>query len=185
MLDAIFAETKDHMHRCVESLQKQLSAIRTGKASPALLEGIQVEAYGTKMPLNQVATLAAPEPRLLTLAPFDASQIGNIEKAIQASNLGITPTNDGSIIRLPIPPLTEERRRDFVKMAKEKGEDAKVAVRGARRDANDKLKKAQGGSDITEDELHRGQAEVQKMTDASIADIDKIMEAKEKEIMEV
>lgn len=185
MLDAIYSETQEHMQRCVESLQKQLAAIRTGKASPALLEGIQVEAYGTKMPLNQVATLAAPEPRLLTLSPFDASQIANIEKAIQASNLGITPTNDGTIIRLPIPPLTEERRKDFVKMAREKGEEAKVAVRGARRDANDKLKKAQGSSDITEDDLHRGQAEVQKMTDASIADIDKILEAKEKEIMEV
>ena len=185
MLDAIYTETREHMQRCVENLQKQLASIRTGKASPALLDGIQVEAYGTKMPLNQVATLAAPEPRLLTLQPFDATQIANIEKAIQASNLGITPTNDGNIIRLPIPPLSEERRKDFVKMAKEKGEEAKVAVRGARRDANDKLKKAQGSSDITEDELHRGQGEVQKMTDATVADIDKILEAKEKEIMEV
>ena len=133
MLDEIFKDTREHMKRCVEGLQKQLSAIRTGKATPALLEGIMVEAYGAKMPLNQVATLAAPEARLLTLQPFDATQISNIEKAIQASNLGITPTNDGSIIRLPIPPLTEERRKDFVKMAKEKGEEAKVAVRGARR----------------------------------------------------
>jgi ribosome recycling factor len=185
MLDAIYSETREHMKLCVENLRKQLASIRTGKASPAMLEGIQVEAYGTKMPLNQVATMAAPEPRLITLQPFDASQIGNIEKAIQASNLGITPTNDGHIIRLPIPPLTEERRRDFVKMAKEKGEDAKVAVRGARRDANDRLKKAEASSDITEDELHRGQGEVQKITDASIADIDKVLEAKEKEIMEV
>jgi ribosome recycling factor len=185
MLDAIYTETREHMQRCVENLQKQLASIRTGKATPALLDGIQVEAYGTKMPLNQVATLAAPEPRLLTLQPFDATQIANIEKAIQASNLGITPTNDGNIIRLPIPPLTEERRKDFVKMAKEKGEEAKVAVRGARRDSNDKLKKAQSSSEITEDELHRGQGEVQKMTDASIADIDKILEAKEKDIMEV
>lgn len=185
MLDAIYKETQEHMKRCVENLQKQLSSIRTGKASPALLEGIMVEAYGTKMPLNQVATLAAPEPRLLTLQPFDASQIGNIEKAIQASNLGITPTNDGSIIRLPIPPLNEERRKDFVKLAKEKGEEAKVAVRGARRDANDKLKKAQSDGDITEDELHRGQSEVQKFTDKATEDIDKVLERKEKEIMEV
>lgn len=185
MLDAIYKETQDHMKRCVEALQKQLSSIRTGKASPALLEGIMVEAYGTKMPLNQVATLAAPEPRLLTLQPFDASQIGNIEKAIQASNLGITPTNDGSMIRLPIPPLNEERRRDFVKLAKEKGEEAKVAVRGARRDANDKLKKAESKGDITEDELRRGQGEVQKFTDNAIAEVDKVLERKEKEIMEV
>jgi ribosome recycling factor len=185
MLDTIFKDTREHMQRCVEGLQKQLSGIRTGKASPALLEGVMVEAYGSKMPLNQVATLAAPEPRLLTLQPFDATQIPNIEKAIQASNLGITPTNDGSIIRLPIPPLTEERRKDFVKMAKEKGEDAKVAVRGARRDANDKLKKGQSDGDLTEDELHRGQGEVQKMTDGAIGEIDKILEGKEKEIMEV
>jgi ribosome recycling factor len=185
MLDEIFKDTREHMQRCVESLQKQLGAIRTGKASPALLDGVMVEAYGVKMPLNQVATLAAPEPRMLTLQPFDATQIGSIEKAIQASNLGITPTNDGSMIRLPIPPLTEERRKDFVKMAKEKGEDAKVAVRGARRDANDKLKKGQSGGDLTEDEQHRGQAEVQKMTDGAIGEIDKILEGKEKEIMEV
>lgn len=185
MLDEIFKDTREHMHRCVEHLQKQLASIRTGKASPALLEGVMVEAYGAKMPLNQVATLAAPEPRLLTLQPFDATQIGNIEKAIQASNLGITPTNDGSIIRLPIPPLTEERRKDFVKMAKEKGEEAKVAVRGARRDANDKLKKGQSGGDLTEDEQHRGQSEVQKMTDGAIGEIDRILEGKEKEIMEV
>jgi ribosome recycling factor len=185
MLDEIFKDTREHMQRCVESLQKQLGAIRTGKASPALLDGVMVEAYGVKMPLNQVATLAAPEPRMLTLQPFDATQIGSIEKAIQASNLGITPTNDGSMIRLPIPPLTEERRKDFVKMAKEKGEDAKVAVRGARRDANDKLKKGQSGGDFTEDEQHRGQAEVQKMTDGAIGEIDKILEGKEKEIMEV
>ncbi|RKZ13871.1 ribosome recycling factor [bacterium] len=185
MLDGIYNDTRDHMQRCVDSLLKQLSAIRTGKATPALLEGIMVEAYGAKMPLNQVATLAAPEARLLTLSPFDATQIANIEKAIQASNLGITPTNDGSIIRLPIPPLTEERRKDFVKMAKEKGEEAKVAVRGARREANDKLKKAQSGSDITEDEHHRGQTEVQKMTDTAISEIDKVLEEKEKQIMEV
>jgi ribosome recycling factor len=185
MLDAIYKETEEHMKRCVENLQKQLSSIRTGKASPALLEGVMVEAYGTKMPLNQVATLAAPEPRLLTLQPFDASQIGNIEKAIQASNLGITPTNDGSIIRLPIPPLNEERRKDFVKLAREKGEEAKVAVRGARRDANDRLKKAQTGGDITEDDLHRGQSEVQKFTDKATEEIDKVLEQKEKEIMEV
>lgn len=185
MLEEIFTETRDHMKRCVDALKKHLSSIRTGKASPALLEGIMVDAYGSKMPLNQVATLAAPEARLLTLQPFDRTQIAAIEKAILASNLGIQPTNDGSIIRLPIPALNEERRKDFVKMAKEKGEEAKVAVRGVRRDANDRLKKAQAGGGITEDENHKGQAEVQKITDGVIVEIDKVLEGKEKEIMEV
>ena len=185
MLDSIKNECKQHMKRCVEDLQRDLQQIRTGKATPALLDGIQVEAYGSKMPLNQLATLAAPEPRMLTVQPFDASQIGAIEKAILASDIGITPTNDGQMIRLPVPPLNEERRKDFVKMAKSKGEDAKVAIRGARRDANDQLKKAKDSGDITEDEMHRGQNEIQKLTDEHVAEVDKRMESKEKEIMEV
>ena len=185
MPDKIYAECEQHMKRCVADLQRQLASIRTGKATPALLEGIVVDAYGSKMPINQLATLAAPEPRLLTIQAFDPTQIAAIEKAIQASDLGITPSNDGNIIRLPIPPLNEERRRDFVKMAKSKGEDAKVAVRGARRDANEQLKKAQSSSDITEDEQRRGQDKVQKLTDQYVAEVDKILEAKEKEIMEV
>lgn len=185
MLDKIYAECEQHMKRCVEDLQRQLASIRTGKATPALLEGIVVDAYGSKMPINQLATLAAPEPRLLTIQAFDPTQIAAIEKAIQASDLGITPSNDGNIIRLPVPPLNEERRRDFVKMAKNKGEDAKVAVRGARRDANDQLKKSQSSGDLTEDEQRRGQDKVQKFTDQYVAEVDKILEAKEKEIMEV
>jgi len=185
MLDELFAETKEHMDLCVENLKSALGSIRTGKASPRMLEHIQVEAYGQKMPINQVATLAAPEARLLTVQPFDKSQIGAIEKAIHTSDLGITPQNDGNIIRLPIPALNEERRRDFVKLAKKHGEDAKVAARGARRDANEKLKKAQASSDITEDDQHRGQDEIQKMTDATVTKIDKVIAAKEEEIMEV
>ena len=185
MLDKIYAECEQHMKRCVGDLQRQLASIRTGKATPALLEGIVVDAYGSKMPINQLATLAAPEPRLLTIQAFDPTQIAAIEKAIQASDLGITPSNDGNIIRLPIPPLNEERRRDFVKMAKNKGEEAKVAVRGARRDANDQLKKSQSAGDLTEDEQRRGQDRVQKYTDQYVAEVDKILEAKEKEIMEV
>ncbi len=185
MLETIFSECEQHMQRCVEDLQRNLSSIRTGKATPALLEGIMVEAYGTKMPLNQVATLAAPEPRLLTVQPFDASQIGAIEKALLASDLGITPNNDGNIIRLPVPPLNEDRRKDFVKMAKQKAEDARIAVRGVRRDSNERLKKAQTAGEITEDDLHRGQDKVQKLTDKYIGEIDRILEEKEKEIMEV
>ncbi len=185
MLDTIYDEAQTHMKRCIEHLQKDLSTLRTGKATPALLDGILVEAYGSKMPLNQVATLASPEPRLLTVAPFDASQIGAIEKALLASDLGITPNNDGHIIRLPIPPLNEERRKEFAKMARQKGEDAKVAIRGVRRDANEGLKKAQSASEITEDDLHRGQDRIQKLTDEYTAQVDKILEAKEKDILEV
>ena len=185
MLDSIKNECKQHMTRCLDDLKRNLSQIRTGKATPALLDGIQAEAYGQKMPINQLATLASPEPRLLTIAPFDAKQIPAIEKAIQASDLGINPTNDGTIIRLPIPPLNEERRREFVKMAKQRGEEAKVAIRGARRDANDQLKKAQADGDITEDEKRRGEADVQKLTDEHVAKVDEILAKKEKEIMEV
>ena len=130
-------------------------------------------------------TISAPEARLLTVSPFDKSQIGAIEKAILTSDLGVTPTNDGNIIRLPIPPLNEERRREYVKIAKKHGEDAKVQIRGVRRDANDQLKKAQAASDITEDDQHRGQDKVQKLTDESIAEVDRVLAAKEKEIMDV
>jgi ribosome recycling factor len=185
MLDTIYAEADAHMKRCIEHLQKDLSTLRTGKATPALLEGILVEAYGAKMPINQVATLGSPEPRLLTVTPFDASQIGAIEKALLSSDLGITPNNDGHIIRLPIPPLNEERRKEFAKMARNKGEDAKVAIRSGRREANEALKRAQGASEITEDDLHRGQDRVQKLTDEFTKQVDKILEAKEKDILEV
>jgi ribosome recycling factor len=185
MLDGLYNETNEHMERCVASLQQQLGGLRTGKASPRLLDGVKVEAYGTKMPLNQLATLGAPEPRLLTVQPFDKSQIGAIEKAIQAANLGITPANDGNMIRLPVPPLNEERRREYVKLARKHGEDAKVAARGARRDANERMKKAKEAGDITEDDLHRGHDRVQKLTDATVARIDKVLAAKEAEIMEV
>ena len=185
MLDEIYAEAKEHMHKSIEHLQKDLGSIRTGKATPKLLEGVMVEAYGAKMPINQVATLGAPEPRLLTVQPFDATQIGAIEKAILASDLGINPNNDGHIIRLPIPPLNEERRKEYVKMAKGKGEECKVAIRNARREANETLKKAKGSSDITEDDQRKGQDDIQKLTDESTKKVDAMMEAKEKEIMEV
>jgi ribosome recycling factor len=185
MLDKIYGEAEAAMKRSIEHLHKELSTLRTGKATPALLEGITVEAYGARMPLNQLATLAAPEPRLLTVTPFDGSQIGAIEKALLSSDLGITPNNDGHIIRLPIPPLNEERRKEFAKMARQKGEDAKVSIRTSRRDANEALKKAESSSDITEDDLHRGQDRVQKLTDEFTAQVDKILEAKEKDILEV
>lgn len=185
MLDTIKNDCKTAMTKAHDALERNLAQIRTGKATPALLDGIQAEAYGSKMPINQLATLASPEPRLLTISPFDASQIPAIEKAILASDLGINPTNDGQIIRLPIPALNEERRKDFVKMAKAKGEEAKVAIRAARKDANDALKKAESKNEITEDDRRKGEAEVQKLTDDHVKKVDDVMASKEKEIMEV
>jgi len=185
MLDELYDETRTHMDLCIDQLKKELGTLRTGKATPRLLDSVQVEAYGAKMPVNQVATITAPEARMLVLQPFDKSQIGNIEKAILSSDLGITPTNDGNLIRLPIPALNEERRKEYVKLARKYGEDAKVAIRGARRDANDRLKKAQSSGDITEDEQHKGQEQIQKITDEFVATVDKVLEAKEAEIMEV
>ncbi len=185
MLDALYTDTKTHMEKCVESLKDQLSSLRTGKASPRMLDRIMVEAYGSRMPLNQVATIGTPEARLLTVTPFDKGQISAIEKAIMISDLGITPTSDGTVIRLPIPPLNEERRKEYVKQARKQGEDAKVSIRGVRRDANEQLKKAKGDSDITEDDLKRGTDQVQKLTDEWVKTVDQVLEAKEAEIMEV
>ena len=185
MLEELYQDARQHMEKSVEALKRELGHLRTGKASPALLDHVMVEAYGTRMPLNQLATLGAPEPRLLTVQPFDATQIGTIEKAIQASDLGITPNNDGTLIRLPIPALNEERRREYVKLAKKHGEEAKVGIRNARRDANDKIKKAESGGEVAKDDAHKGMERVQKLTDEHVAEVDKVLEAKEKDIMEV
>jgi len=173
------------MDSALDSVKRRLGKLRTGKASPALLDGVMVEYYGTPTPLKQLATVAAPEARLLSVKPFDRSSIGAIEKAIQAGNLGLNPSNDGMMIRLQIPELTEERRREFGKMAKELGEDGKVAVRKARQDSNDMLKKEQKDGDITEDEFHGERDDVQKLTDRFCADIDEVVKAKEAEIMEI
>jgi len=168
-----------------DSLKRRLGKIRTGKASPVLLDGMMVEYYGTPTPLKQLATVAAPEARMLTVKPFDRSSIGAIEKSIQSGNLGLNPSNDGMMIRIQIPELTEERRREFTKLAKEIGEDGKVAMRRVRQEANDQLKKEQKDGDITEDELHADRDTVQKLTDRFCADIDGIVTAKEAEIMEI
>ena len=185
MLDEIYEDTKERMEKTLETLRRELGHLRTGKASPKLLDGVVVEAYGSKMPLNQLATIGAPEPRLLTVQPFDHSQLGAIEKALLASDLGITPNNDGNLIRLPIPALNEERRKEYVKLAKKYSEEAKVALRNVRRDGNDKIKKAESDSEISEDDAHRGQDKVQKLTDEYVAKIDEVLAAKEEEIMEV
>ena len=185
MLDDVYHEVDHKMERSLAALRKELSRIRTGRATLALLEGIDVAYYGTATPLNQMATLAAPESRLLTIQPWDKSQVGLIEKAIQRSDLGLTPMNDGKIIRLAIPPLTAERRKDLVKKVKKIGEDAKVALRNVRREGNETLKDLEKTKDISQDDLRRGQEQVQKITDRFISQVDDVLNAKEHEILEV
>ena len=185
MLDDVYHEVDHKMERSLAALRKELSRIRTGRATLALLEGIDVDYYGTTTPLNQMATLAAPESRLLTIQPWDKSQVGLIEKAIQRSDLGLTPMNDGKIIRLAIPPLTAERRKDLVKKVKKIGEEAKVALRNVRREGNETLKDLEKTKDISQDDLHRGQEQVQKITDRFISQVDDVLSAKEHEILEV
>lgn len=173
------------MEEAVDVVKSRLSRIRTGKATPALLDGIKVEYYGTPTPLNQLAAIAVPEPRLLTVKPFERSIIQDVERAIQAANLGLNPSSDGMMIRLQVPELTEDRRRELAKQAKDIGEDGKVAVRKVRQEANDSLKKEQKDGEITEDEMHRDREAVQKLTDKYCEQIDGIVAAKSAEIMEM
>jgi ribosome recycling factor len=185
MLEEVYEEVERKMERSIEALRKDLSRIRTGRASLALLDGISVDYYGTATVLNQLATLAVPESRLITIQPWDKTQIGSIEKAIQRSDLGLTPTNDGTLIRLSIPPLTADRRKDLVKQVKKVGEESKIALRNVRRDGNDMLKSLEKDKLVSEDDWRRGQDQVQKITDRYIAQIDEILQSKEHEVMEV
>jgi ribosome recycling factor len=173
------------MDEAIDAVKHRLGKIRTGKASPAMLDSVRVEYYGAPTPLQQLASVSVPEPRLLTVKPFDRSSIGAIEKAIQASNLGMNPSSDGMMIRLQIPELTEDRRKDLAKQAKEVGEEGKIAVRRVRQEANDLLKKEQKDGDITEDEMHKDRDDIQKLTDRFCEQVDKIVEAKHGEIMEI
>jgi len=173
------------MEEAVDTVKARLSRIRTGKASPAILDGVKVEYYGAPTPLKQLASVAVPEPRLLTVKPFDRSAIGAIEKAIQASNLGLNPSSDGMMIRLQIPELTEDRRKELSKQAREIGEDGKVAVRRVRQETNDVLKQEQKDGDVTEDEFHKDRDDVQKLTDGYCEKVDQIVAAKQDEIMEL
>ena len=185
MLDDVYSEVDHKMERSLAALRKELSRIRTGRATLALLEGIDVDYYGTSTPLTQMATVAAPESRLLTIQPWDKSQLGLIEKAIQRSDLGLTPQNDGKLIRLAIPPLTAERRKDLVKKVKKIGEEAKIALRNVRREGNETLKDLEKTKDISQDDLRRGQDHVQKITDRFISQVDDVLNGKEHEILEV
>jgi ribosome recycling factor len=185
MNEAIFAQLQKEMEQSVGALRKELSRIRTGRASTALLEGIVVEYYGANTPLNQLATLSAPEPRLLVVQPYDRSVIGDIEKAILKSDLGLTPANDGKVVRIPIPQLTEERRKELVRHVKKIGEEYRVSVRNHRRLAIEQLKESEKKKEITADENKHGQDRIQKITDDFIGRVDKVMKGKEEEIMEV
>ena len=183
--DMVLMELEEKMEKAESSMRSDLNAIRTGKASPSLVEGLMVDYYGVQTRLRDMAQIAAPEPRLLTIQPWDVSAVSAVEKAIKASNLGIMPNSDGRLIRLPIPELSEDRRKTLVKQVKARSEEAKVAVRNARRDGNEMAKKSQKDGDITEDELKKLLDDIQKATDKHIADIDKIVSDKEKELLTV
>lgn len=185
MVDEIFEDLKDRMGKSIESLKREYSRLRTGRASISLLDGIRVSYYDTPTPLNQMASLAVPEPRLIVIQPWDKTAIEDIEKAILKSELGLTPINDGKVIRISIPPLTEERRKELVKVARKMSEENKVSIRNIRRDANEMLKDLKKEKEITEDDLFRSQEEVQKATDQFISQVDELCAAKEKEILEI
>ena len=184
MKEEILSEMSQKTNKSIDALKKEFMKIRTGRASTALLDGIKVECYETQMPLDQVASLSIPESRLITIKPWDQTIIGDIEKSILKSELGLTPMNDGKLIRIPIPPLTEERRKELAKLAKKMAEEGKIAVRNHRREANELFKELKNEKEISEDEMYKCQDEVQKITDESIAKVDQITSEKEKEIIE-
>ncbi len=185
MTDNVLKDTEDKMKKSLQSVQRDFNSLRTGKASAALLDSVRVDYHGTMMPLNQIASISTPEARLLIVQAWDKSVVGEISKAIQLADLGLNPMVEGNIIRLPIPPLNEERRRDLVKHAKKIAEEGKVAIRNIRREANDALKKLEKDKKISEDEQKRALDKVQKITDDYSVKIDQVTSAKEKDIMEV
>ena len=184
-IDTILLDTEDRMEKAMAALERDFQKLRTGRATTALVDGIKADYYGTPTPISQMASVAVPDSRTITIQPWDKGGISVVEKAILKSDLGLTPVNDGRIIRINIPPLTEERRKELAKQVHKYGEDGKVAVRNVRRDANDSLKKLEKEKTITEDEQKKAEAEVQKLTDKFVADADKRSQAKEKEIMDI
>jgi len=184
-MQKLIDETKSRMDKVIEMTKRELGTLRTGRANPSLLDRVEVEAYGSRMPLNQVAMVSVPEPRMIVVQPYDKSTISAIDKAIRIADLGLNPSSDGSILRISIPALTEERRKELVKLGKKISEDMKIAVRNVRRDSNDELKKLEKDNQITEDDQKKGQNDVQKLTDDYITKIDSLLAEKEKEIMEV
>lgn len=185
MPQAILKEMEERMSKAIASLKKDLATLRAGRANPAMLDKIMVDYYGTPTPISQLANINAPEPRMLQIQPWDKTALKEIDRAIQQSDLGLTPTNDGVLIRIAVPPLTEERRKELVKTAGKSGEEAKVAIRNIRRDANDDVKKLEKAATISEDESRRHQETIQKTTDKYIAEVDRVVKEKEKDILEV
>ncbi|GAB7023359.1 ribosome recycling factor [Salidesulfovibrio brasiliensis] len=184
-MKTVLDDGKQRMAGSLANLENEFAKLRTGRASTSLVDGIMVEYYGTPTPLNQLASVSVPDARTITIQPWDKGAFADVDRAIQKSDLGLNPVNDGKLIRINIPPLTEERRKDLVKVAKRYTEDAKVAIRNVRRDLNEQLKKLEKDKDITEDDMHKGQDEVQKITDEHVKKCDEVLAAKEKEIMEI
>lgn len=184
-MEDIQKETNQRMQKTIDSFKKDLGRIRAGRATPALLDGVNVDYYGTSTPVNQVANISVPEARMIIIQPWEKSMLSAIEKSIQTADLGLNPQNDGNQIRLPIPPLSEERRKDLFKNCRKMAEDNKVALRNVRRDSNEKLKKAEKEKLITQDQEKKGLDEIQKITDKFVKNIDELLAVKEKEIMEV
>jgi ribosome recycling factor len=185
MPQTVLKDMEERMNKAIATLKKDLTTLRAGRANPAMLDRVMVDYYGTPTPISQLANVSVPEPRMLTIQPWDKTALKEIDRAIQQSDLGISPSNDGVIIRLIIPPLTEERRKELVKLAGKSGEETKVAIRNIRRDANDDIKKLEKAATISEDESRRHQETIQKSTDKFIAEVDKIVKDKEKDILEV
>ena len=183
--EQILSEMEHKMEHSIEVLRTELAGVRTGKASPTLLDGIRVEYYGTMVPLNQAATIGTPDPRTITIQPWEKEMVAEIERAILKSDLGLTPNNDGTILHLPIPPLTEERRLEYVKLIKKMGEDSKISIRNVRRESNDRVKQEEKEHNISEDESKRLQKTIQESTDQNVEQIDVTISAKEEEVMKI
>lgn len=185
MIDEVLSEARSAMDKAIKALKKEMTKVRTGRASTALLDDVKVEYYGVPTPLSQVATLSAPEARLITVQPWEKNLLPAIERAIFKADIGLTPSSDGQLIRLPVPALTEERRLEMVKLIKRMAEDARISVRSARRDANENLKMLEKEKELTEDEQKRGEKDVQQLTDEYIGNIDMVLQSKERELMEI
>ncbi|MBW6509969.1 MAG: ribosome recycling factor [Desulfuromonadales bacterium] len=185
MIDEVLSEARSGMDKAIKALKKEMTKVRTGRASTALLDDVKVEYYGVSTPLSQVATLSTPEARLITVQPWEKNLLPAIEKALFKADIGLTPSSDGQLIRLPVPALTEERRLEMVKLIKRMAEDARISVRSARRDANDNLKMLEKEKEITEDEQKRGEKDIQQLTDEYISNIDVVLQTKERELLEI
>lgn len=184
MLEDLYHDAESRMKKSVAAFQTEITRLRTGRASPALLEGLKVEYYGTQVPIQQIASILAPEPRLLVVQPWDKNAIGAIERAIRKAGLGLNPQSDGNVIRIPIPPLSEERRQDLVKVVRKLAEEARIAVRNIRRDTIEKVRAMEKNKEISEDDRHRAEERIQKLTEKYIEEIDNLLARKEKEILE-